>query len=187
MKIIAFGYRRGCGKDTLAKMIQRELRLKAGAKRVHVMGFADQLKAVAYGLYGWTGLRPGAYYEENVEAKDQLLANLPNGCITPRDLWIKLGNLLREQLDPDVWINALLKTIHGDVLILKDLRFPGEITSVQDHHGRVMLLNRPGTEGNDSEPDTVLMNETRWDRIIENSGGLTHLHKIACGLAEELI
>ncbi len=185
MKIVAFGYRRGCGKDTLARMIQRELRLKHRNLRVNVVGFADQLKVVCYGLYGWLGLKTPQFYEDNPPEKDQPIMGLPCGWKTPRDVWIGFGNHAR-LLDEEVLLNALLKTSTCDILLIKDLRFPHEGETIHNIGGEVNRIDRPGTEGADGEPDTVMMDYKNWSNIYKNDGDLNALHKIASGIAERL-
>lgn len=186
MKILALGFRRGCGKDTLAKMVQRELRIKNKNLKVHVCGFADQLKTICYSLYGWLGVKTPQFYEDYPEAKDEPMMGLPNGYKTVRDLWIAFGNHCRE-LDNGIWRNALLKTQSSDVLIIKDLRFVHECEDVLKHHGQVCRLDRPGTDGHDGEPDTVLMNYEGWTNVYRNDGDLHDLYKVAVQIAEGLL
>lgn len=187
MKIRAFGYRRSVGKDTLANMVQRELRLKHRNLKVNVCGFADQLKQVCYSLYGWLGIQTPSYYREHVKMKDKEIMGLPCGWKTPRDVWIAVGNHTRK-LDTNVWINALLKTNTCDVLLISDLRFPSEFEAVHEQNGMVCRVDRPGTEGADGEADTVLMDlpDEQWDAIYSNSGDLHQLHRIAIQIASEL-
>lgn len=186
--IKAFGYRRGCGKDTLAKMIQRELRLKNKNLRVLVAGFADQLKMFSQMTYGWLGIKSPQYYEDHPTEKDHPILGLPNGWRTPRDVHIAVGNHMRE-LDEKVWLNALIKTQSCDVLLIKDLRFEIEIEAVLNHHGEIYRIDRPGTEGNDGQADTVLMNlaDSCWSTIIKNDKDLHALHTIAIGIAGTII
>ena len=187
MKIRAFGYRRGVGKDTLANIVQRELRLKHRGLKVNVVGFADQLKQVCYSLYGWLGLESPRYYHEHPEDKDKEIMGLPCGWKTPRDIWIAVGNHVRA-LDKNVWINALLKTTTCDVLLISDLRFPKEIKAVREQNGLVCRIDRPQTEGADGQPDTVLMAipDEQWDAVYVNDGDLHKLHRIAIQIASEL-
>lgn len=186
MKIRAFGFRRGCGKDTLCRLIQRELRVRNKGLRVQVVGFADLLKNFCHALYGWMGIKPAQYYEENPEEKDHPIMGLPNGWKTPRDVWVAYGNHGRV-LDKSMWMNALLKTQTCDILLIKDLRFQVEIDAVLAHHGHVCRVDRPGTDGADGEGDTVLMNSQDWTHIYNNDGDLHKLHKVAMGIVEELI
>lgn len=112
---------------------------------------------------------------------------LPNGWKTPRDVHIAVGNHFRV-LDANVWINALLKTVTCDVLLIKDLRFVHEIEAVKNQRGKVCRLDRPGTEGADGEADTVLMSipDSEWDYIYKNDSDFHALHKIAIQIAGEL-
>lgn len=146
MKILAFGYRRGCGKDTLCNMICRELRLKHRNLKVNVLGFADQLKIVVHQLYGWAGIKPGAYYEEFPAEKEKLIPYLPCGWTCARDVWIAYGNHTR-LLDEGTWMNALLFTTTCDVLLIKDLRFHKELEAVTDAGGINCRIDRPAPKG----------------------------------------
>jgi hypothetical protein len=187
MKIAAFGFRRKTGKDTLCKFIQRHINISRRKIRVNVAGFADPIKKIAYDLYGWMGVKPGSYYEDHPEEKEAALIGLPSGCKNVRDLWILLGNKMREVIDPNIWVNALLKTDNCDILLIKDLRFENEIDHVLRNNGEVNRVDRPGTDGADGEADTVLMNETRWNNVYNNDGDRNKLHQLAIDIAERLV
>ena len=187
MKIRAFGFRRGTGKDTLCRMVQKNLRLRHRNLRVNVMGFADQLKTVCYNLYGWLGVKPPNYYEENPAEKDTPMMSLPCNWKTVREMWIGVGHHMRT-LDRAVWLNALLRTQTCDVLLIKDLRFPDELEAVRNQHGLCCRIDRPGTEKADGQPDTVLMNipDEGWDKIYLNDGDLHKLHELAIQICGEI-
>lgn len=176
--ILAFGHRKKMGKDTLARFIATSLRLRSRKLNVEKRSFAAKLKSVSYSLYQWAGLLGPEYYEINPEAKDRILPLLKR---TPRDIWIEMGQKLRE-MDQNIWMNAVLRNALPNILLIADLRFPHEADMVHELGGKVIKVIRTGQELTDDEADCGLEGYTHWDEIVEAST-LEQLNKIG----EELI
>src|SRR5437667_12260545 len=100
MKIISFGHRKNVGKDTLGRFLLTELKLRTKNLNIVKAGFADSLKNVAHDLYYWADLQDRLYYDQNPVQKDIILPKLG---ITPREIYIELGNKVRE-IYSDTWI-----------------------------------------------------------------------------------
>lgn len=184
MKIIALGHRKRKGKDTFAGFLAQMLKINTRGKFIKVCGFSDKLKEACNVLYGWTGLKPGQFYDtkEGDPLKD---AVLPLLGMTPRRKWIDFAEHLKLQ-DPNVFLNALLKQ-DCDYCIIKDLRFPHEAQAVHENGGVCYKIENSRVPNIDDEADTPLENYSLWNGIIHNEGTLEDLRKQAYNLGEFLL
>jgi hypothetical protein len=109
--------------------------------------------------------------------------------MTVRELLQFVGtNLLREQLDPDVWIKSVYcKQYKGDdLVIVADCRFPNEADFGKGHGLLIKIERQTGLEA-DTHKSEVLMDDYRgFDYIIENNGTLEELRdKVRVVLLEQ--
>lgn len=183
MKIIAFGHQKGVGKDTSAGFLNTILRIAAPQLIIKHVSFASKLKDVCYQLYGWAGLKPGIYYETHYREKNSPLSLL-NG-LSPRDLWIGVGNGLREVWE-STWIDYALKGVKADIIIVSDLRFENEAIAVREANGTLIKLLRDVPRGTDAA-ETDLLNWTDWVQIIDNNGTLDRLNAHMEILAQDIL
>jgi len=131
-------------------------------------GFADKVKELCYELFGWTGLKPGHFYEETggIHLKDVLLPKLGK---SPRQVWIEFGNNTRQVYDA-VWAHYLFHAARCDLLIIKDLRFPTEADYVRQFGGHTVRIDREAAPKVVDGADDVLESFGDWDWIIKNDG-----------------
>jgi hypothetical protein len=170
MKIIGIGYKKNRGKDTVAKFMTDLLY----PKKVKVVGFADKLKDIAFQLFGWAGLERGIYYESHYADKE---VPLPLLGLSPRDIWIALGNKCREIYQP-IWIDNVIRSNHKcDVLIIKDTGFTNEATAIRQAGGTLIKVTRPGQETALDARETELDTWTDWDCVFDNDSGLVELQQ----------
>lgn len=172
--IIAFGHRKRVGKDTAAKFLDSFLRVERPGLKVKKVSFAGKLKDICYQLYGWAGLQPGIFYETEVGQKIKEVL-LPKIGKSPRDVWITVGNKMRE-VYAETWIDHALQGTSADVIIISDLRFPNEATRIHELDGLICKINRNGLEQGSDPAETSLINWFEWDRVIENNGTLSDLN-----------
>jgi hypothetical protein len=185
-QIIGFGHRRRVGKDQISKFIDTILKIEQPKLKVVKVSFAAKLKETCYELYKWAGLERGIFYESEQGAKLKEII-LPAIGMSPRDIWIKVGNKLRE-VYADTWIDCALKNFpNADVIIITDVRFPNEVAKIQIMGGRVYKIIRPGEPMSDDASDSALDGFTTWDGYIENDGDLAALHLKADALAREIL
>ena len=171
-KIIAFGHISRVGKDSSAKFLDTELRV--GGKKTKKLSFARKLKDVCYDLFKIYGLEPAVHYENYPEAREIVL---PEVNMTAVEIWIKVGNALREVYAP-IWIdNCLRSNPDVDVIIITDLRFPNEATKIKELGGLCVRVDRPGFEPI-SESDSQLLDYDGWDHVLLNNGDLKDLHDL---------
>ena len=183
-KIVAFAHRKRVGKDSAAKYLDTHLRCH-GIKSVK-LSFAAKLKAVCHDMFGWAGLQPGIFYEDEKNAHLREVV-LPEIGKTPRQIWIEVGNKMRE-VYADVWIdNALRGTPSAQVLIITDLRFTNEADKVHALGGKIYKIVRPGVPVSDDASDCALDNYTGWDGILQNDSNLAAFHNVIKTLGEKVV
>lgn len=179
--IIGFGHRSRVGKDTASKFLNTELRI-AGIKTVHV-GFADKLKEVTFDLYSWAGMRRKQHYEEHPADRQKIIPELGK---TPVELWVAIGNKLREVYD-QTWIKvALLGQQNTQVIIVSDVRYPNEVATIHGLGGLVFRIKNSRAPILDTVADNALEGSNVFDGTIENDGTLADLHNLMVTLAEQV-
>lgn len=170
--IVAFGHRKRTGKDTAAGLLQAHLSRLAPKLKVQQVSFATKLKEVSYDLFKWGGLREGAFYEvaENAHLREVILPLLGK---TPRQIWIEVGNLMR-QVHPEVWIkNALF--VDANVVIVRDMRYYNEAGEVETQGGLRYKMIRDSAPVSNDVADCNLDTYDRWSELIYNNGDLNDL------------
>ena len=174
MVIIAFGYKKMRGKDSSCNFLKDWLSLEKPDLKVKKLGFADKLKDISFQLYGWSGLKPGDYYESHYNQKEVVL---PLIGMSPREIWIGVGNKLREVYE-DTWIKyALYGNVDADVVLIKDLGYPNEGEAVIKAGGFCYRVDRPDQP--DIATDGREVSLDGWDGfcgIIKNVGTLRDLY-----------
>lgn len=151
-KIIIISGKQFSGKDTLAKILLKELK---DFKRI---GIADAIK-LEYGK------------QKNLTF-DEIEKNKP---IYRNDL-INLGNRGREQ-SPDYWLKKLSEM---DKIIIPDIRVEFELEYFKNIGAFTIRVNstlenrsKRGTIVNENDnTETALDNYTNWDYVLENNSGI---------------
>jgi len=185
MNIVAFGYKKGVGKDTAGRFLNTFLKIEAPQLLIKHVSFAAKLKEVAHQLYSWGGLKRGIFYESHRELKEVILPQLG---LSPRQIWIDVGNKMREVYS-NTWINFALYGVDADILIITDLRFINEAEAVLEAGGILVKINRLGLpQGTDpAEVDLDSFSDHRWDYIINNNGSLQGLNVTIEEIARNLL
>ena len=183
MKIIALGHKKNVGKNTFAKFVMTYLRCERPDLKIKQISFAAKLKDISYQLYSWAGLERGIYYESHREVKEEILPQIGK---SPREIWIEVGNKLRE-VYPNTWIDYALNHLVADIIIITDLRFKNEASVIWQNNGQLIRIDRPEVlQGTD--PAEVDLNDwPHWDTVINNHGTLRDLNQIAERFARSLL
>ncbi len=184
MKIIAFGHRKKVGKDTAVRFLSQEIRLKKPGCNIMVAGFADKVKDVAYQLYAWAELQPKHYYDSNYPEKEIVL---PKIGLTPRAIWIGVGNGIRLAVSDQTWAEYLFNQPKVDYLFINDLRFPTEADHIKQRGGKVIRIDRPDQPKDTDGADDPLESYDSWDGILLNDKGIKEFHTTVMGLLPELL
>ena len=115
-----------------------------------------------------------------------------NQLISVREFLQKLGtDALRDNLHPDVWVNALMSDYRktkfsgyiGDTRrdiphsnwIVTDTRFANEAKALKDYDGFVIRVNRDGVSPVNNHPSEVELDKWDFDYVINNNGNLDDL------------
>lgn len=167
-RVIGLGHLSRVGKDSAATYLQHYL--QARGKSVKCVSFAWKLKEITFDLFEYLGVKRPVYYENHPEARQKPLANGK----TVVELWVAVGNLLR-QVDDQVWIVNAISDPDVDFIIVRDVRYQNEIDSIREFGGTVYRVDRPGHFGLDTVADNQLRSYDKWDGYIMNDGDLKRL------------
>lgn len=182
---VAFGHRKRTGKDTAGGLLKQQLNFLAPFLVVKEVSFATKLKEISYDLFKWAGLQPGAFYElpENAHLREVVL---PAVGKTPRQIWIEVGNKLRE-VCPEVWVQNALFVDGADVVIVRDLRYLNEADIIESKGGHRYKMVRDSAPVSNDVADCNLDTYDRWTGIITNNGTIDDLAHKMYGLAKSII
>lgn len=165
------GYARA-GKDSLAEILVKDMEFERVA-------FADVLRQVLYTLNPfiapWTDLKSVVDEHGWEYAKTQ-------GPVSQyqevRRLLQTLGtDVGRGMFGPNFWVNSLFQSLDltKKQYVISDVRFPNEADAVKDVGGRVVRVERPGTDPVNSHPSEVALDGYPFDAIFNNDDTLEHL------------
>lgn len=220
---------KGSGKNTVANFLQQ--RLEHNGVNVKQVALADELRRLVSILNPIVGYQYDSYvdgpyagckvpgapvealrYNEAISdyGYDEAKVKFPE---LRRVLQVLGSDVARDQIDENVWVNTLTKTLHdyltsldwetrnNTVIIITDVRFPNETYEMcafaSEHNASVhgMLVQRFGlvSDGHQSErPDKAFrhpcLSDDGYDVIeytIENNGTLDDLREYCYALADE--
>jgi hypothetical protein len=181
--IIALGHEAQVGKDTFSMLLTDYIRRKL--KGVHIVreGFADRLYQVCHIAYNWAGFQSREFYMVNPHKKNEILPILGR---TPREILIKVGNLLREY-DQNIWLNPVVHDRSPHLKIITDLRKVNELDKCEEL-GVLTICIRRYEQDSTFESDTDLIpHRHRFKRTLWNTGTLNEFNEKVMELAEELV
>jgi len=181
MKIIGLGHYSRVGKDSLAKMIVKELATRG--IQADIWSFAWKLKDVSFQLYGWAGLRQPSFYETE-EGAALRHVKLDAIGLTPIEVWVKLGNAVRNEVYGATWIdNVLNRKCENGVVVIPDVRFTNEVDAIRQKGGMLVKVIRPGFGPLNTPSDLALMGCRCWDMVVGESGQMSELSEAASNIA----
>jgi hypothetical protein len=138
-----------------------------------------------------------AFPNENLMITDKQLSRIIKSkkLNTISDYYISIRQLLqifgteiiREYFGNNFWVSRTL--LDKDNIIISDLRFINEYEQVKNNNGIVIYIDRNQTPGSHrSESEVIeLLNENKFDYIINNDGSIEDLfNKVSC-LASKIL
>jgi hypothetical protein len=180
--IIGLGHRSGHGKDTVATYMKEWLATMCPEKTVIVQSWAAKLKEMCYDLYKQYGMMDQAFYDT---PEGRLLRNvsLPVICKTPVELWVDMGEGIRDCVYEHTWRDYVRDNIKADVIICPDTRKPTEldICNVKIKVTNPRIPNRVG-----KSIDHELAHYDGWHHEIINDLGYSELRGKANNLCMKL-
>lgn len=132
--MIGLAGKSGSGKDTAFKMIKE---LIPNAVKV---SFADALKEAAAVIIGCS--------KKDFESREFRESRLDGFYMTGREFLQSMGQALRDRIDMNVWVKAAMnRALHlrhdmGKFPVFTDVRYPNEVSAIQENDGSVFLLKR---------------------------------------------
>jgi hypothetical protein len=120
-------------------------------------------------------LKKGIYYETHREEKEIPLLGINK---SPRQIWIEVGNKLREVYQ-DTWIDYALSNAKADIIIITDLGFVNEARNIRKRNGYLVKISRPGRELGTDGREVELDIWTDFDLHVINNGTLDDLYNKA--------
>lgn len=155
----------GAGKDEVRKILVRQ-------HGYHGAAFADALRNMAMHLDPYFPQVEKTYSELVYESSyDSAKRNYP----FIRDFLVKLGHGMRQYVNDNVWISALLPIIEAHPkVVISDVRYSNEANWIHEHGGIVIRITRPGVgPANDTEawsipalnPDYVIHNDSTLENL----------------------
>jgi hypothetical protein len=153
----------GSGKDTAAS----ELITKY--KFVHC-SFAKPLKETVSKLFSLDMDLLNGYVDRHL--REQRTPDLFN--YSPRELLQIVGTVLRDSINPDIWLNMAIKEARlWDNVVFTDVRFPNEADFIKNN-GKLIRIVRPGFMGDNHISETAL-NGYEFDKVISNDSTIDNL------------
>ena len=103
------------------------------------------------------------------------------GFMTAREIMKIVGtDIFRNYFDDDVWVKTTLRNIKqssAKVILISDVRFPGEVESLINEGGYVIRLLRDVCETDAHESETALDDYVGWNYIISNNDTIESLYR----------
>lgn len=165
--IIGISGYKGCGKDTAAQFICNKYHYT-------IYHFADPIKKHCAEIFNLDiEMLKGNF---NRELREDIFAGRFNK--SPRILMQIYGTVLRNEIDPNIWVEYARHHITRTNTVIADVRFHNEIEYIEQEGGHVIRIIRDECEGDDHESEQEL-NKYKFKHIIENNGTIKDLeHKI---------
>lgn len=162
MEIIGFTGRMGSGKNAAAELLKGYL--QAQGKTVRLMAYGDELKYSLQEIFSFSNEQLFGAAKNVVDARYG---------ITPREAMQRFGTDFMRNIVPNFWIDALMSNITDDeesfstdVILITDVRFPGEAKAIKDRGGKIVRI--VGRVAKDSA-GTAHVSETSMDGIEVNA------------------
>lgn len=163
MKVILISGKAGHGKDTVANILQEEIKNKG--YKVMTTHYGDLVKYICGTYFGWDGNKDEA----------------------GRTLLQHVGTDIVRKKNPDFWVDFIASILtyfdgNWDYVLIPDVRFKNEIRNIKDTgidtvHLRVIRDNYEGTltEEQKKHPSETALDDVSADVVIKNNGTVSEL------------
>lgn len=177
----------GSGKGTVADILVE-------SHSFQKLSFADSLKDGVAAMFDWPrsmleGDTPAS--REWREQPDRFWSEEMGYSVTPRYVLQKVGTeCMREGLFDDIWVSRTKQKLQRQSyldFVIPDVRFPNEISMIQEQGGVVVQVQRgelpdwaeefqtTGVEPQDVHPSEWMWMKARLDHTIKNDGTIDDL------------
>jgi hypothetical protein len=183
--LIGLGHYARTGKDSVASVLVKE----HGFTRV---AFADALKELALRadplIYSnaMVNVATGrGHLKQVVHANGW--ENAKNQFPEVRKFLQNLGVAAREVFGEDIWVvTAFADFIGTKDVVVTDVRFPNEFTTIQGLLGKLVLVSRPGYGPVNQHVSETGLEDYEWDYEFQNNGSLDDLPAKVASMLEAL-
>jgi hypothetical protein len=169
----------GCGKDTVAEMLQQHWELAGHSSAL--TAFADPIRAMCRDFLLHAGVQEPDRYLFDRTLKE---AVIPEIGVSYRHLAQTLGTEWGQQcIGRDVWIRVLDHRLRAYCerqvthFVIPDTRFTVEADWVRAQGGRIWRIERPGVAPVRQHVSESGVAHVKADRVIHNNGTLEDLSK----------
>jgi len=170
--LIGLSGKRGSGKDTVARLLQR----LQPERNWHIRSFGDAIKTVCAALAG-EDVAP--YYSQT--GKAELLSVFGR---TRGEMLQQVGQALRVW-EPNIWVNSFFSQLPSNAFVLvPDVRYPSEADPILARGGLMLRVEGDplqqrgdGTRDDNHPSETVMDAYTRFDAVIYNNGSMADLER----------
>jgi uncharacterized short protein YbdD (DUF466 family) len=181
--ILALSGKIGSGKDTAVECLTEHF-LGLDKTVIHLK-FANALKRASAII---TGMPENDQYTKEGKGK-----TIPGLNMTVGEFQQQCGTVLREHINQNIWVNAVLNQIKNDptarhVYLISDCRFKNEARKIQEMGGMVIRLNRTKVDaeligGRDTShvSETDLDDYADFDFVYQNDGTIEELNQAIIG------
>jgi dephospho-CoA kinase len=184
--VIAICGGKGCGKDTIAHLIEKHYDNFVSLK------FASKLKEITQYIFQFTNNQIEHHTEKETIDK--------RWGITPRQAMQFIGTEMFQfkiqelcpVLERNVWVNALIHEIkqkyYSKKIVISDFRFLHEYHALKNDprfHCVCIRIDR-NTKQHDNHSSEQEFEQIPCDYIIDNNGGITHLQKQVFNIMQQL-
>jgi len=158
------------GKNTVADILVHQF----GYKQI---AFADKIRECLYAL------NPIVNSVSNEHIYLRHLVDTSGWDIAKKNLEVRRllqtmgAEVGRELIDPNLWVEMTMSKLNAytDNIVITDVRFPNEYEAVRWTYGEVWRIERPGYKPVNGHYSEIALDEWKFDRIIENWGGIPDL------------
>ena len=169
-KIIGIAGHKRSGKSTASQALQSEYGFTLGS-------FAAPLKAAVRIIFDWT--------EEHTDGQLKDVID-PRWGISPRQAMQHIGTdwgqielsaaypLFQQVTGRRLWVNRLLDSVGDSPMVIPDVRFPHEADAIHSRGGAVIMIKRPGYDGDGHASETEI-DGLSFDHLIVNDGTVADL------------
>lgn len=177
------------GKDTLGRMLARELNKKMGDVYI-LMSYAHELKNRVQMDFD---LSYDQLWGDSKEVEDKRYVKKDGGYWTAREILQFFGTDCFRAVDNDFWVKKLFNVIEDkeyENVIITDIRFPNEVDAVIEKDGlhiRILRNNCSEIHGSTHESETILSDDYKVDFLVENFGTLDDLVNTAKNIVGSLV
>jgi hypothetical protein len=183
------------GKDTLASIIEDEIKERFYTGYVHRLTFATPIKVIGERMFPWA---PSKGWWFSSEYRDTVIPDAvdnDNKPLTYRQVLIDIGTQGR-RYNPLQWVNVFnhrfqseVKEYQGDHCITSDVRFHNEYNYLENKGFFLIKLTRKGNIGSSGATETSqdTISDTAFDHILANDGTLDELKQQARDLMPLII